>query len=119
MLRPQQDFKQQIFPDEVPHRGAWEDGGAYTGDAPYNYFAAPNNFWEIEGEPYTVAPGNEFRWARARVLGGRTNHYGRITLRFSDYDFKPYSFDGLGVDWPIRIQGVWLATLPCHCAGPK
>ena len=28
-------------------------------------------------------------------------HYGRISLRFSDYDFKPYSFDGLGTDWPI------------------
>ena len=106
MLDPQRDFKEHMLPDEVDHRGAWEDASAYTGGAPYNYFAAPNNFWEIEGEPYTVAPGSEFRWARARVLGGRTNHYGRITLRFSDYDFKPYSFDGLGTDWPISYEDI-------------
>ena len=37
-------------------------------------------------------------------MGGRTNHYGRISLRFSDYDFKPYSFDGLGTDWPVSYD---------------
>ena len=46
---------------------------------------------QLEGEPYTVAPGSEFSWFRSRVLGGRTNHYGRVTLRFADYDFKPKS----------------------------
>jgi choline dehydrogenase-like flavoprotein len=25
-------------------------------------------------------------------------------LRFSDYDFKPYSFDGLGTDWPVSYE---------------
>lgn len=38
--------------------------------------------------------------------GGRTNHWGRISLRFSDYDFKPHSFDGLGTDWPISYEDV-------------
>ncbi len=47
-----------------------------------------------------IAAGEEFRWFRSRILGGRTNHYGRISLRFSDYDFKPQAFDGLGFDWP-------------------
>ena len=37
-------------------------------------------------------------------MGGRTNHYGRISLRFSDYDFKPQQFDGLGFDWPITYD---------------
>ena len=46
-------------------------------------------------------PDSQFRWFRSRIIGGRTNHYGRISLRFSDYDFKPYSFDGLGTDWPV------------------
>ena len=32
-------------------------------------------------------------------MGGRTNHYGRISLRFSDYDFQPE--DGLGDPWPV------------------
>jgi choline dehydrogenase-like flavoprotein len=35
------------------------------------------------------------------MLGGRTNHWGRISLRFGEYDFKPKSRDGLGFDWPI------------------
>ena len=39
-------------------------------------------------------------------MGGRTNHYGRISLRFADYDFTPYSRDGLGTDWPITYDEI-------------
>ena len=46
-----------------------------------------------------MAPGNEFKWFRSRIIGGRTNHYGRISLRFSDYDFQPE--DGLSDPWPV------------------
>lgn len=56
---------------------------------------------DVPGEPYTVAPGSRFRWWRARMLGGRTNHWGRLSLRFGPYDFKGKSRDGLGADWPI------------------
>ena len=38
------------------------------------------------------------------MLGGRTNHYGRISLRMGPYDFKPYSRDGKGFDWPISYE---------------
>ena len=58
----------------------------------------------MPGEPYTTAPGSEFMWWRARMLGGRTNHYGRISLRMGPYDFKPYSRDGKGFDWPITYD---------------
>ncbi len=106
MLDPARDFKEHVWPYQVDHRGAGEGGLAYFGGyGPYlSYFGAPNAFWEIPGEPYTVAPQNEFRWMRSRILGGRTNHYGRISLRFADYDFQPYSRDGLGTDWPIRYE---------------
>ena len=57
--------------------------------------------WTVPDEPYTVAEGSDFMWWRPRMLGGRTNHWGRIALRFGPYDFKPHSRDGLGVDWPI------------------
>lgn len=40
------------------------------------------------------------------MLGGRTNHWGRISLRNGAYDFKPYSRDGLGFDWPIAYEDV-------------
>ena len=38
---------------------------------------------------------------RARVLGGKTNLWGRVSLRMSDLDFKAASHDGFGDDWPI------------------
>jgi choline dehydrogenase-like flavoprotein len=48
--------------------------------------------------PYT---GTQFSWVRARALGGKTNVWGRLALRLSDYDFKAASRDGYGEDWPI------------------
>ena len=40
------------------------------------------------------------------MLGGRTNHWARHALRNGPYDFKPYSRDGLGFDWPISYDDV-------------
>ncbi|MGZ8456331.1 MAG: GMC family oxidoreductase [Gemmatirosa sp.] len=62
--------------------------------------------FEIEGEPYTRAPGTRFDWWRGRMLGGRTNHRGRISLRFGPRDFRGKSHDGLGDDWPIGYDDV-------------
>ncbi len=38
------------------------------------------------------------------MLGGRTNHWGRISLRFGPHDFKRRTLDGLGDDWPITYD---------------
>ena len=75
--------------------------GASTVERPFGEFDACIGGWEIEGEPYTTAAGTDFRWWRARMLGGRTNHWGRISLRFGPDDFRRKSIDGLGDDWPI------------------
>jgi choline dehydrogenase-like flavoprotein len=48
--------------------------------------------------PYT---GTNYAWMRARALGGKTNIWGRLALRLSDYDFKAKTHDGFGEDWPI------------------
>src|SRR2546422_10580777 len=48
--------------------------------------------------PYT---GSNYAWVRARCLGGKTNIWGRLALRLSDYDFKAKTHDGYGEDWPI------------------
>jgi choline dehydrogenase-like flavoprotein len=40
------------------------------------------------------------------MLGGRTNHWGRISLRFGQKDFKRRSIDGLGDDWPIGYENI-------------
>lgn len=78
--------------------------GAGTARRPFGDFDASLGGWEIEGEPYTTAPGDRFLWWRSRMLGGRTNHWGRISLRFGPYDFRPRSRDGLGDDWPISYE---------------
>ena len=80
--------------------------GASTKLRPFGEFDACDGGWEIEGEPYTVANGNKFSWWRARMLGGRTNHWGRISLRFGPDDFKGKSKDGLSDDWPISYDDV-------------
>ena len=73
-----------------------------TPDKPFGFYdATVDGGWDIPGEPYASAPGTEFRWWRARMLGGRTNHWGRISLRFAEHDFKGFTADGHGVDWPF------------------
>lgn len=76
--------------------------GASTPDKNFGYYDATiDGGWSVPGEPYTTAEGTEFLWWRTRMLGGRTNHFGRYVPRFNDRDFKPFSHDGLGVDWPL------------------
>ena len=75
--------------------------GRATRQRHFGEFDACDGGWSLDGEPYTTAPGTRFDWWRARMLGGRTNHWGRISLRFGPRDFKGRSHDGLGDDWPI------------------
>jgi len=83
-------------------------GGDSTPDKPFGFHdATVDGGWTVPGEPYTQASDNkdeQFWWWRARMLGGRTNHWGRISLRNGPYDFKPRSRDGLGFDWPVTYQ---------------
>jgi choline dehydrogenase-like flavoprotein len=85
------------IPAQAPLRGVG------TPDKPFGFYDATiDGGWQVPGEPYTIAEGSEpFMWWRPRMLGGRTNHWGRISLRFGPLDFKPTRRDGLGQDWPI------------------
>ena len=74
-----------------------------TPDKPFNYYDAAIGGWKVEGEPYERGE-SDFHWFRTRMLGGRTNHWGRHCPRFGPYDFEPASRDGGGVDWPITYD---------------
>ncbi|WP_217705843.1 NAD(P)-binding protein [Peristeroidobacter soli] len=79
--------------------------GASTPDKPLGFFdAAIGGGWDLPDEPYTVAPRTQFHWWRSRMVGGRTNHWGRVTLRYGPYDFQTHRRTGLGVDWPIGYE---------------
>lgn len=87
------------WPYESPRRGA-------SNRRPFGDFDSAYGGWEIEGEPYTQKDGTQFDWFRSRMLGGRTNHWGRISLRFGERDFKHKSYDGHGDDWSISYEDV-------------
>lgn len=92
-------------PQEAPLRAS------VTADKPFGFYNATiDGGWTVPGETYEVAVGSgEFRWWRPRMLGGRTNHWGRVALRFGPYDFKPFTRDSLGFDWPLDYNeiGPW------------
>jgi choline dehydrogenase-like flavoprotein len=84
---------------ESPRRGAGTT-------RPFGDYDQAYGGWEIEGEPYSQVGDTQFRWFRSRMLGGRTNHWGRISLRFGPDDFRKKSIDGLGEDWPITYDDI-------------
>lgn len=82
--------------------------GEPTPDKQYGFYdASIASGWDIPGEPYTNASNEDkrqFFWWRQRMMGGRTNHWGRVSLRNGPYDFQTYSRLGVGFDWPITYD---------------
>jgi choline dehydrogenase-like flavoprotein len=81
----------------------------YAGNSPYAKVHSYVQGWsgsdysknivvDEKEHPYT---GTRYAWVRARCLGGKSNIWGRLALRLSDFDFKARSRDGWGDDWPI------------------
>ena len=97
------DFKMLHSPADVWHRGAGERAQLGT-DGPGH---ADQLQRRVRGPTPPMSPTP---WRRAASSVGSVpdaSAAARITtgvvqLRYSDYDFKPRSFDGLGWDWPIR-----------------
>lgn len=95
-----EEFRTQLrWPWESPRRGAGTK-------RPFGDFDAAWGGWEIDGEPYTRVAGTRFDWFRSRMVGGRTNHWGRISLRFGPKDFKRHDQDGLSDNWPISYDDI-------------
>ena len=95
---PAINSSQLKFYYESPRRGAGTDTRNF-GD-----FDAAFGGWELDGEPYTKKAGTDFQWFRSRMMGGRTNHWGRISLRMGPHDFKPT--DGLTAEWPFTYDEI-------------
>jgi choline dehydrogenase-like flavoprotein len=103
LLNPAKHFSEHLWPYQLPHRGAGIGGSGYdaSGSRELDVAFISGN---IPGEPYVNAPDSPFGWDRARILGGRTNHFTRVWLRMAEMDFKRHSRDGAGYDWPIGYQ---------------
>lgn len=55
-------------------------------------------------QPYATAPGHPYALVRVWGRGGKTNVWGRISLRYSDLDFTAPDHDGWEIAWPIRYK---------------
>jgi choline dehydrogenase-like flavoprotein len=94
---------EHAWPYEMPFRGLGKPG-QYEG------------LWKVSAytehlyvhpriDRYALATGTDFHWTRIHAVGGRTNTWARVSLRMSEWDFKPKSMqDGAGEDWPISYQ---------------
>ena len=61
--------------------------------------------WVVNEKEHPTT-GTPYSWVRARVLGGKTNFWGRGALRYGPLQFKAASRDGYDVDWPIGYEDV-------------
>ena len=102
MFDPTRESAMFHTPDMAPLRGE------ATPDKQYGFYdASIASGWTIPGEPYTNASKEDkrqFMWWRQRMMGGRTNHWGRVSLRNGPYDFQTRTRQGIGFDWPISYK---------------
>jgi choline dehydrogenase-like flavoprotein len=124
-LNIEQELRSMEWPYDNAHRGGLPPGShalnhnEYTIRRPpygpgfeksknlYSYIGSTDYVKNIvvneRENPYT---GTNYAWVRARCLGGKTNIWGRLALRLSDYDFKAKDRDGYGENWPISYSDI-------------
>jgi choline dehydrogenase-like flavoprotein len=59
-------------------------------------------FLDTKEQPYLVPEGKRYDLYRVWGHGGKTNMWGRVSLRYSDLDFKVN--DGYGTPWPFEYK---------------
>ncbi|HEV8483346.1 MAG TPA: GMC family oxidoreductase [Blastocatellia bacterium] len=103
---PHRDFGSHRWPFQSMYRGfgppGWKQQEQWMQDTAGEF---SRHFYVKDTEhPYTTDPGKPFLWVRARIVGGKTLHWGRFSWRLSNLDFKCASHDGFGDDWPIGYE---------------
>ncbi len=63
-------------------------------------------FLDTKEQPYLTADGRPFDLVRVWGHGGKTNVWGRVSLRCSDLDFKAADADGWEIPWPIACADI-------------
>ena len=61
-------------------------------------------FLDTKEQPYLVPEGKRYDLYRVWGHGGKTNMWGRVSLRYSDVDFKVN--DGYGIPWPFEYKDI-------------
>ena len=71
------------------------------GESPPDWTGMP-----LRESPYETPPGKQFWLARVWGVGGKTNIWGRVSLRYSDLNFQEPAKDGWGIPWPITYREI-------------
>lgn len=66
----------------------------------------PEFFLSTREQPYATAPGRPFSLTRVWGHGGKTNVWGRVSLRYSQMDLKAADRDGWEIPWPIDYADI-------------
>ncbi len=88
---PRSQFWSHVKPWQVPEKLA-------AGQKP------PQFYVDLKTAPYRTPPGQPFDLVRVWGRGGKTNIWGRVSLRYSDLDFTSADRDGWEIPWPIRYK---------------
>ena len=84
------------------HVKPWEDRERRSrGEQPPDFEGTP-----LRESPYETLPGKEFLLRRTWAVGGKTNIWGRVSLRYSDLNFKEPAKDGWEIPWPLSYKDV-------------
>lgn len=87
------DYWIHVFPYERRERMA-------RGEKPYNFYLSTKE------QPYLTPEEKPFNLYRVWGHGGKTNVWGRVSLRYSDLDFKGPERDGWEIPWPISYADI-------------
>src|SRR5215831_18883803 len=66
----------------------------------------PQFFLDTKEQPYLTPEGKPFELIRVWGHGGKTNVWGRVSLRYSDLDFSGPARDGWEIPWPIEYKDI-------------
>jgi len=126
MLDHKAEYRTMEWPYASPRRGRMPLDHRPIAVAEYNFLDRPyganpqmakyakvtsyaaNTFtrnWVVNEKEHPTT-GTTYSWVRARVLGGKTNFWGRGALRYGPMQFDAARLDGYDVDWPIRYAEV-------------
>jgi len=126
MIDTKKEYRTMEWPYASMRRGRLPTEERAIGVAEYNFLDRPygnnpafdkykklnsyagNTFtrnWVVN-EKEQPTTGTPYAGVRARILGGRTNFWGRGALRYGPLEFNAASRDGYDVDWPISYDDV-------------
>jgi len=105
------DYQQDPVHVRLPTRryvvgqGERKEDIVFDGSAHSNYYN-DHFFVKLRDWRYTHPEGEPYRWVRVRSVGGKTNCWGAVAARWGPQEWKPSSYDGVGVDWPIDYDEI-------------